>query len=56
MNMEKSITINLGNYQSIKIGCSEAPNYEECDRVIIQELQKMKINVDEKIHKALKWR
>ena len=55
MKMEKTITINLGNYQSLKVGCTDAPTYEECDQEIINELIRCGINVDEKIHKALNW-
>ena len=55
MKYEKSITLNLGNYESLRIGVADAPNYEECDKVIIKHLQDMKISVDRNIRRCLNW-
>ena len=55
MKFDKSVKVNLGNYQSIGLGVSDAPSFEECDRVIVEELLRMDIAVDERVHRALGW-
>lgn len=55
MQVEKSITINIGDFQSFKIGVTGAPSYEEADKIIIAELERMEITVSEKIRRTLRW-
>jgi len=53
MIVSKHLTINIGQYQSLKIGVDEAPSFEEADRVIISELNRLDIPVDAKIKECL---
>jgi len=53
MLYEKTITVNLGNYESVKIGVSEANRLEDCDEAIWNELKKMEITISPSIRKAL---
>jgi len=55
MKFEKNITLNLGNYQSLKLGVSDAPSFEECDQFLIKELIRLGQNVDDRVHMVLKW-
>ena len=55
MQVEKSITVNLGDYQSLKIGVTGAPSYEEADKVIIAELERLEITASNKIRQSLHW-
>ncbi len=52
---EKSVTVNIGQYNSVKLGISDAPCYEECDRVIIDELKLLDIPINDRIKKVLGW-
>jgi len=47
--------LNLGNYQSLKLGVSDAPSFEECDQFLIKELIRLGQNVDDRVHMVLKW-
>jgi len=51
----KQITVNLGNYESLKLGVSDAPSFGECDKMIISELKNRGISVSEKVHRMLGW-
>jgi len=53
LHIEKSITINIGNYQSLKIGVSEVTTFQEADQAIIAELQRLDLQVGEKIKQSL---
>lgn len=55
MRYEKMITINLGQYQSLKIGISDAPSFFECDKYLVAELKRLKLPVNDKIKIALAW-
>jgi hypothetical protein len=55
MQVEKTITVNLGDYQSLKIGVSDAPSFEEADKILISELERLEITASDKIRKALHW-
>ena len=55
MKYEKAITINIGNYESLRLCVSDAPSFEECDEEIKNELNRLGIEVDEHILKALEW-
>jgi hypothetical protein len=39
----KEITVNLGNYQSMKISVGEATTFEECDFLLAGEIQRLNI-------------
>ena len=55
MRYEKIITINLGGYQSMKLGITDAPSFADCDKHIIGHLKELGIPVDKDIHQALRW-
>ena len=55
MQVEKSITINIGQYQSVKLGVSGAPTYEDCDKILIAELERLRLPVSKKIQQVLLW-
>jgi hypothetical protein len=55
MKYDKMITVNIGNFESIKIGVSDAPSFADCDKTIIEHLKHLGIAVDKNIHQALKW-
>jgi len=55
MKYEKMVTINIGNYQSLKIGVTEAPSFDDCDKVIIEELDKLDMEINEDIKNSLRW-
>ena len=55
MKYDKQITVNLGNYESLKVGVSDAPSFEECDKILIAELKSRGVFVDKKIRTALGW-
>jgi ribosomal protein L5 len=50
---EKSVTINLGNYESMRIGVTEANSFEECDIELKKHLSGLDIDIDKPIGKAL---
>jgi hypothetical protein len=56
MKVSKTLTINIGQYQSLKVGVDEAPTFEAADAIIIAELKRVDIPVDSKIRKCLKWK
>jgi len=56
MKYEKMITVNVGNFESIKIGVSDAPSFDECNKILIEHLKDLGISVDKNIHKALDWK
>jgi len=39
----KEITVNLGNYQSMKLSIDEATNFEECDALLAGEIKRLNI-------------
>lgn len=53
MRYEKSLTINLGNFESLRVGVSEADRFSDCDQFIYEELKKMEITISPSIRKAL---
>jgi len=53
MKVTKHITINLGNYESLKIGVEDVDDYEVADKILIDELRRMKIMVSSRILLAL---
>ena len=53
MKVEKHITVNLGNYQSLKIGAIDADNFSQCNEALIKEIKSMDIDVSASILKSL---
>jgi hypothetical protein len=56
MKFSKNITINIGQYESLKLGVEEAPNYRDADKIIIAELKRLEIPVSKKIMQCLQWK
>jgi hypothetical protein len=52
----KLLTINLGSYETIRLGIDDAPTFEACDAAIIAELQRIDISVSKKIRQCLQCR
>jgi hypothetical protein len=56
---EKNITLSLkgsdGKLFSAKIGVSDAPSFKECDKVIIEHLKELNIEIDNSIRRAIIW-
>jgi hypothetical protein len=53
MKVSKMVVINIGNYQSLRLGVDECPNYAIADNIIIQELQRIGLPVDQKVKQVL---
>jgi len=53
MKVSKSVTVNLGNYESLKVGVEDTATYEEADEIIIAELIRLEIAVSSKIQHVL---
>ena len=53
MKATKQLTINIGNYESIRLGVEDADNYEECNRVILTEIKRLNLEVSDKIKQCL---
>ncbi|GAI20730.1 unnamed protein product [marine sediment metagenome] len=51
----KSLTINIGQYESVKLGVAEATSFEACDEVLLAELRRLGLPVTKKIQQAIKW-
>jgi len=41
MKYEKSITVNMGNYNSMRIGCTDAESFDEIDVALKKEIIEM---------------
>jgi len=56
MKIEKSLTINTGGYQSIRIGATDCNSFDEANEALLQEInsieRKMGITINE-IRKAV---
>jgi hypothetical protein len=52
----KHVTINLGNYETLKLGVEDTPNYEEADIIIVDELKRLGIPISDKIKRCLGWK
>lgn len=53
MKYEKSVTINLGNYNSVRIGVTDAESLDAADREIRAHLTNRKIDVSKVVMGAL---
>lgn len=56
MSVSKMLTINIGQYESLRIGVEDAPSYEKADDILISELKRINIPVSKKIHQCLQWK
>ena len=54
MKFEKSLTINIGNYNSVRIGCTDAESFEEIDRALRAEMLVMGIEPPREMFKILR--
>ena len=52
----KQLTINLGQYESLKLGVEAAPNFELADDIMISEIKRLCLPVDKKIRQCLQWK
>ena len=55
MRCSKLLTINIGGYESIRLGVEDAAAFEACDAAIVAELQRIDIAVSKKIQQCLQW-
>ncbi len=51
----KQLTINIQQYESLKVGVEDAPSFEDADKIIISELKRINIPVSKKIRQCLQW-
>ena len=50
MKFDKQVTLNLGNYESLKLGVGDADSFEQCDEQISKELTRL--DLDSRMVKA----
>jgi hypothetical protein len=55
MKFQKQLTINIGGYESIRLGVEDAPSYEDCDKALTAELHRINIPPSSKIKQCLQW-
>ena len=55
VRFEKVATINIGQFNSVKVGVSDSPSFQQCDKVIIEELKRLDIPVNDRIKAVLQW-
>ena len=53
MKHTKQLTINIGNYESVRLGVESADSFETCDRAILAEVERMGLTVSNKIKECL---
>jgi hypothetical protein len=53
MKVSKNLTINLGCYESLKLGVEEASSYQDADNIILEEINRLDIPVSKKIRQCL---
>jgi hypothetical protein len=53
MKVSKQVTLNIGNYESLKIAVDDVPTYEHADAVLIDELKRIGIPPSKKIKQCL---
>lgn len=54
--VSKSVTVNLGNYESLKLGVEDAASYDEADAIILAELQEAQLPVTARVRQCLGMR
>jgi hypothetical protein len=55
MKFQKQLTINIGGYESIRLGIEDAPSYEDCDKALTAELHRINIPLSNKIKQCIHW-
>jgi hypothetical protein len=55
MKVNKMITVNIGNYQTVRVGVESAPSFAAADAVLIREIRRLKLPVDQKVKQCLLW-
>ena len=55
MRYGKTITVNIGNYQSLRLGVEDAPSYTFADAIILKELHRLNLPIDERVKQCLSW-
>ena len=56
MKFEKSVTVNLGDFNSVRLCVTDATSFLACDHAIISELQRIKAPENIKIKAILSTR
>lgn len=54
MKFSKEITIYLEKFKPTKIGVSDMPSFDACDKVLLAELKAMDIEISDNIRQELK--
>lgn len=44
MKFEKAVTIDMGNYESLRIGVTECDSFQQCDTLLDIELDRLGLN------------
>jgi len=53
MKYEKVVTINLGNYESVKIGVTDASSFSECDKLLLDQVKELGVKLSTQLMKTL---
>ena len=53
MKHTKQLTINIGNYESVRLGVEAADSFTVCDNAILAEIERMGLTVSNKIKECL---
>ena len=53
MKFTKQLTINIGNYESVRLGVEAADSFTVCDNAILAEIERMGLTVSNKIKECL---
>jgi len=51
--VSKSITVNLGNYESLKLGVEDAASFDEADAIILAELREAQLPTTPRVRQCL---
>ena len=55
LKVGKSLTINIGQYQALRISVEDVATYDEANAVLIDEINRLKIPVNKRIRQCLEW-
>jgi hypothetical protein len=57
LKFEKSIKIPIPDvrFGMLTVGVSDAPSFEECDKFIVDELEKSGMVLDDRVRRVLGW-
>ena len=53
MKYKKSVTINLGNYENVKLEVTDAASFDECDQELLHQIDVKGLDATGAIKKAL---